>query len=295
MLKREETNTGRVQMDGFDFISAVDLNDALTILAGEAGSACPVAGGTNVVVKARSGRLKDKLLVGIDRIESLSGIREENGKVIIGATTTLAEIANSTLLREKAGVLWQAAQVFADPVIRNRATIGGNIADASPTADTAPPLLVLDAEVVIKSLRGERVIPIDNFFYNVCKTALEDDELIVAVRFRPCATGAFVKLGLRNAMAKTLISAAAILRMDEANVVRECAIAMGSVAPRPIRARHAEEVLLGKTLSEETLALMKRAVLADIDPIESIRASVFYRANVACTIAERAVHRAANN
>lgn len=279
-------------MDGFDFISAVDLHDALTILARESGNACPVAGATNVVVKEQSGRLKDKLLVGIDRIDALKGIREEDGYIHIGALTTLAEIADSALLREKASVLWQAAQVFADPVIRNRATIGGNIADASPTADTAPPLLALGAEVVLQSLRGERILPLDSFFFNVCKTALEDDELITAVRFRPCKTGAFVKLGLRNAMAKTLISAAAIVQLDDAGKVYACAIAMGSVAPRPIRAKNAEAALIGKPLNDETLALMKTALMEDIDPIESIRASAFYRANVACTIAERAVRSA---
>lgn len=279
-------------MDGFDFISAVDLHDALTILARESGNVCPVAGATNVVVKAQSGRLKDKLLVGIDRIDALRGIREGDGYITIGALTTLAEIADSAILREKANVLWQAAQVFADPVIRNRATIGGNIADASPTADTAPPLLALGAEVVLQSLRGERTLPLDSFFYNVCKTALEEDELIIAVRFRPCATGVFVKLGLRNAMAKTLISAAAVIQLDDAGKIAACAIAMGSVAPRPIRAKKAEAALVGKPLTDESIALMKTALMEDIDPIESIRASAFYRANVACSIAERAVRSA---
>lgn len=280
-------------MSGFDFISANSLNDALSILAKEAGRACPVAGATNVVVKAQSGRLKDKLLVNLDSLDELRGIRETGGYVLIGALTTLAEIASSELIRENGSVLWQAAQQFADPVIRNRATIGGNIADASPTADTAPPLLALDAEVMIRSLRGERVLALDDFFFNVCKTALAEDELITAVRFRPCKTGVFVKLGLRNAMAKTLISAAAIVQLDEGEKVASCRLAMGSVAPRPIRARHAEQAIVGKALTEETYALMKEAVLQDIDPIESIRASKFYRSNVACTIAERAVRSAA--
>lgn len=280
-------------MSGFDFISANSLNDALSILAKEAGRACPVAGATNVVVKAQSGRLKDKLLVNLDSLDELRGIREKGGYVLIGALTTLAEIASSELIRENGNVLWQAAQQFADPVIRNRATIGGNIADASPTADTAPPLLALDAEVMIRSLRGERILALDDFFFNVCKTALAEDELITAVRFRPCKTGVFVKLGLRNAMAKTLISAAAIVQLDGGGKVTSCRLAMGSVAPRPIRARHAEQAIVGKALTEETYALMKAAVLQDIDPIDSIRASVFYRANVACNIAERAVRSAA--
>lgn len=281
-------------MSGFDFISASSLNDALILLAKEAGHACPVAGATNVTVKAQSGRLKDKLLVNIDPLDELRGIRETEGYVLIGALTTLAEIAKSELIHEKGNVLWQAAQQFADPVIRNRATIGGNIADASPTADTAPPLLALDAEVLIQSLRGQRVLALDDFFYNVCRTMIAEDELITAVRFRPCKTGSFVKLGLRNAMAKTLISAAAIVSMDEEGKVSSCRIAMGSVSPRPIRARHAEQAIIGEPLTEEIYSRMKRAVFEDIDPIESIRASIFYRANVACTIAERAVQGAAN-
>ncbi len=279
-------------MNGFDYIEAKDLNDALTILDRERGNACPVAGGTNVVVKSKAGRIKDKLLVSIDRLDELRGIEETDGYISIGALTTIAQIAESELLKEKAPVLWQAAQVFADPLIRNRATIGGNVADASPTADTAPPLLVLDAEVILQSMRGERILPLDSFFHNVCSTALEDDELVVAVRFRPCKTGAFVKHGLRNAMAKTLISAASIIQLDGEGKVEQCAIAMGSVAPRPIRARNAEDALRGHPLTEETLTRMKEAVKQDIHPIESIRASVFYRSNVACTIAERAVKKA---
>ncbi len=281
-------------MNGFEYISAVDLKDALAILSREAGNACPVAGATNIVVKAQSGRIKDKLLVSIDALDELRGIREEDGFLYIGALTKISMLANSDLLKEKASVLWQAAQVFADPVIRNSATVGGNIADASPTADTAPALLALDAEIILQSVRGERILALDQFFFSVCKTALEDDELITAVRFRPNGTGAFVKLGLRNAMAKTLISACAVVRLDEKGNVADCALAMGSVAPRPIRARTAEQALLGKPLSDASLAEMKKAVLKDIDPIESIRASAFYRANVACTIAERAVRKAAD-
>jgi CO/xanthine dehydrogenase FAD-binding subunit len=279
-------------MNGFDYISAANLQDVLAILSRESGNACPVAGGTNVVVKSKAGRLRDKLLGNIDGIGELRGIREEGGLIRIGALTTLAEISRSELLKAKAHVLWQAAQVFADPVIRNRATIGGNIADASPTADCAPPLLALDAEVVLKSLRGERIVPIGRFFRSVCETALEDDELVTEVRFRPNGTGAFVKLGLRKAMAKTLISAAAIVRLDNGGKVADCAIAMGSVAPRPIRARHAEQAMIGRTPDERAFADMKKALLLDIEPIESIRASVFYRANVACTVAERAVQGA---
>ena len=279
-------------MSGFDFVRAADLQGAMEILAREHDNACLVAGATNVTVKAKTGRLKDKILVSIDGLDALRGIREESGYLYIGALTSIGAIANSQMVKENGRVLWEAAQVFADPVIRNSATIGGNIADASPTADSAPPLLALKADLIINSVRGERVLPIEQFFFSVCQTALQSDEIITAVRFRPNGTGAFLKLGLRKAMAKTLISAAAIVKTDDRETIVECAIALGSVAPRPIRAYHAEEALIGRQLTGDTLAQLKEAVKLDISPIESIRASVFYRTNVCCTLVERAVQHA---
>jgi carbon-monoxide dehydrogenase medium subunit len=279
-------------MNGFDFIRAADLQDAMAILARENEHACLVAGATNVTVKAKAGRLKDKLLVSIDGLDELRGIREEAGYLYIGALTCISTISKSQMIKEKGHILWQAAQVFADPVIRNSATIGGNIADASPTADSAPPLLALKADLIISSVRGERILPIEQFFFSVCQTALQSDEIITAIRFKPSSKGVFVKLGLREAMAKTLISAAAILNLDDEGNVADCTIALGSVAPRPIRAYNAEKALIGKQLNGDTLTQMKEAVKADISPIESIRASIFYRTNVCCTLVERAVKKA---
>lgn len=279
-------------MKGYDFISAADLQDALTILAREKENACLVAGATNVINKANVGKIKDKVLVNIDKLDELRGIKEEDGYIVIGAMTDMSTVAKSQLIKEKGYVLSEAAHVFADPTTMNRATIGGNIADASPAADSAPPLLVLKAEVVIKSVRGERVVPIDQFFVFVGKTVLEPDEIITAVRFKPNNKGAFIKIGLRNALAISVASAAATVKLDADGKVADCAIALGSVAPKPVRAYNAERVLVGKKLTDDVLSEMKEAVKTDISPIDDIRATAFYRSGISSTIVERVVKQA---
>lgn len=279
-------------MNGYDYIRAADLQDALSILSREKENACMVAGATNVINKVNIGKIKDKLLVDLDKLDELRGITEEDGCIVIGAMTDMNTVAKSQLIKEKAYVLWEAAQDFADPITRNKATIGGNIADASPAADSAPPLLVLKAEVVIKSTRGERVVPIEDFFVFVGQTVLEPDELVTAVRFKPSSKGAFIKIGLRNSLAISVASAAAVVELDNTGTVKDCAIALGSVAPTPVRAFNAEKTLIGKKLTDEVIAELKKAVEADISPIDDIRATAFYRLGVSSTIVERAVKKA---
>ena len=125
-------------MNGFDFVSAQDLQDALTILGKEKEHACLVAGATNVMNKMHIGKIQNNVLVSIDLLDELRGIAYQDGYVTIGAMTCMADVARSEVIKQHARVLYEAAQVFADPITRNRATIGGNICDASPAADTAP-------------------------------------------------------------------------------------------------------------------------------------------------------------
>jgi len=280
-------------MNGYDFVSAADLNDALAILSREEENACLIAGATNVINKVHIGKIRDKVLVSIDKLDELRGIREEDGYIVIGALTCMNDVAESDLIKEKGRVLWEAAQVFADPTTRNRATIGGNIADASPAADSAPPLLVLKADIIIKSLRGERIVPAEDFFVFVGKTVLKPDEIITAVRFRPDSVGAFVKMGLRNAIAISVSSAAASVKLGSDGTVEECTIALGSVAPTPVRAYNAEKALIGNKITDESLARMKDALRTDISPIDDTRATAYYRMEVSLTIAGRAVVTAA--
>ena len=281
-------------MKNFAFINAPDIKSALNILDKEGGRTYLVAGGTNALVDIRAGKINERLLVNIRDIGDLAGIKCEGDKLIIGAATTLSEIAASLLVQEKAPALFMAANDFADPTTRASATIAGNIVNASPAADTAPPLLAHQAEVVIVSEKsGHRRVAINDFFLGFGKTVLEPNELITAIEIPVNPMSSFYKLGLRNAMAISVITAAVALQKDEQNVITECTIALGSVAPRPVRALNTEEALIGCEIDENIEGIIAEAIVKDISPIDDIRASAEYRLSVAPVIIKRAILQAA--
>jgi carbon-monoxide dehydrogenase medium subunit len=281
-------------MEQFDFITVTKLEDALCILADKSRHTRIVAGATNVMNNIRSGKINQAELLNINDIKSLNGIEFTDGKIRIGSLTTIAQIAGSSIIKEHAPVLFAAAKVFADPLTRNRATIGGNIADASPAADTAPALLALDARVQARSAKEIRSIPISEFFKGVNKTELRPDEIITAVEFEPNPCGAFEKVGLRKAMAISVVSVAVTLTKDADGTVSSCRIAFGSVAPKPVRAYNAETVLTGNKPSDTLFEMASEAVKLDICPIDDVRATKEYRLSVAGNILQRIFERAYN-
>lgn len=280
-------------MGDFSYIHAADLHSAYAALEQYGATALTVAGGTNVLPLIRAGKSGDRALINIHDIDQLRGIRQEQDRIIIGSLTTIAALAASDLLRQKAPVLWQAANVFADPTTRNSATVGGNLGFASPAADSAPPLLALGAELLLGSASGQRRMPLDEFFVGVNRNALQPNELILAVEFPANSHCAFYKLGLRNAMAISVASAAAALSCDGSGRIQEVKIAMGSVAPRPVRCLHTEQALTGQAVGDGLLPLIEAALAQDISPIDDIRASAAYRLAVAPELVLRTVKKAA--
>lgn len=275
-------------MSGFEYVRTTGIQETLNILAKEKEDSVLVAGATNVMNDIRSRKLQNKILVDISNIGELSGITQEDGMIRIGALTTVADIAKSALLFKQAPALYQAAQVFADPSTCNYATIGGNIAHACPAADTAPPLLALDAEVEIAKKGNIRTLHINNFFLGFYSNQLDDDELIVAIRFKPQRCSAFEKIGLRSAMSIALLSVAVAVEIDQQEKVRTCAIALGAAAPRPVRASHAEAVMIGSKPTPELYAKMAEALCEDIAPNpKSARASKLYREVVGGSLLEK--------
>ena len=274
-------------MKNFEFVKAPDVKAALALLDKEKDNAYLVAGSTNAMVDIRAGKVNNRTIIGISDIEALSGIKFSRGKITIGAATTINEIADSTLLAKKAPALFLAANDFADPTTRNSATIGGNIANASPAADTAPPLLALKADIVIAKKGSKRRVAAEDFFVGVNKTVLEKDELILAVEFSANPHSAFYKLGLRNAMAISVVTAAASVRKDKDGNITDVAIALGSVAPKPIRAYNAEKAVIGKKVDDSVVEALCKAVAKDISPIDDIRATAEYRRDVAPVIVKR--------
>ena len=278
-------------MEKFEFLSVNSVSEAL-----EAINTLPevriVAGATNVMNNIRSGKQKPANLVSLDKLDELRYIKLEDGKVKIGGLTRLADIAESEIIKENAPALHMAANVFADPNTRNRATIAGNICDASPAADSAPSLLVFDATVNLESINGKRSVAITDFFKGVNRTAREDNEIVTSIEFAPCKKSGFYKVGMRNAMAISVVTAAAAIELAEDGTVKDCKIALGSVAPTPKRAVNAEKALIGKKLTEETYESIADIVRGDISPIDDVRATRTYRLGIAPVTVKRAIELA---
>ncbi|ATW27525.1 FAD binding domain-containing protein [Candidatus Formimonas warabiya] len=284
-------------MKNFSYINAGTTREALELLQSERERACLIAGGTNVLPLIRSEKIDHKTLINIRNLKELCYITETKGKVLIGSLTTIADIERSETLRKYAPALTEAARHFADPTTRNSATIGGNLANASPAADTAPPLLALHAVVVVDSAeKGEREIPIGEFFLGVNKTGLESNELMTRIEIPQNGANSsswFIKLGLRNAMAISVVSAAACIEIASGKI-KEAGIALGSVAPTPVRAKTVESRLMGKELSAEVIEEAAQAVVQDISPIDDVRAVKEYRQIVAAVMVKRVLKKIVN-
>jgi carbon-monoxide dehydrogenase medium subunit len=279
----------------FELVRPSSLNEALQVLAAATPKVLPIAGGTNLTVDMRSGRHEPEVIVNIENLPELKGIRREDGQVWVGGGVTIAELLKDGLVAATAPVLRSACAVFANPLIRNRATVGGNLVDGSPAADTAPSLLALDAEIELTSQAGVRRLPLDEFFIHVRKTARRPDEVVTALRWaapEPGAVSAFYKLGLRKADAISVVSVAVVLEV-ESGICRKARIALGSVAPRPLRVKSAEQWLTGKTLSRELF--YEAAALAGeaISPISDLRASADYRRRATIVLTRRMLEKAA--
>lgn len=272
----------------FDLLRPKTLPEALDMLTGA--DVMPIAGGTNVIADLRAEKHHPQALVDLSRLAELRGIRLENGHLMIGGGTTITELLHEPLIAQHAPALVQAARVFANPLIRNRATVGGNLVDASPAADTAPPLLALDAEVELTSAAGTRRVPLADFLVGVRRTLRRPDELLTAVIWPvpgERTASAFHKLGLRKADAISVLSVAVAVTFDDGGRCASVRIALGAVAPTPIRARTAEELLTGEILTPAVIAEAARHAARATRPISDIRGSASYRREVTQVIVRR--------
>lgn len=277
-------------MANTEYLKPTDLQHLQEIMAEHRQRATIIAGGTNLIPQMRVGEKSPDLLIDICDILELSFISEENGSIAIGAATTIAELASSPILAKTSPILASAAKQIGNPQTRNRATVGGNLVHASPCADTAPPLLALDASVQIMGCGGKlRDVSLHEFFRDYKVTELNPDEVLTRITFpKPSVTakGSYTKIGLRNAMSISVASIALMLEM-EGGTCRKARVAAGSVAPVPMRACRVEELLEGRQISETLLEDCSRALSKEISPICDIRGSDEYRSYVASAILKR--------
>jgi CO/xanthine dehydrogenase FAD-binding subunit len=255
----------------------------------------PIAGGTDVMVQI-TGEIgpAPERMIDLWRLDELRGIAIEAGAITLGALTTYTEIRRSALCREQVPALVEAAATIGAAQIQNRGTLGGNVANASPAGDTLPVLLATDAEIVVGGARGERTIPVTEFWVAYRKTALAPDELVLRIRI-PLAPGRevrFRKIGTRRAQAISKVVMALAWREGRRGW-SDVRLALGSVADRPIRATKTERALEGRSPTAETADRAAATLAAEIKPIDDVRSTADYRRVVAARVLHRLIRDAA--
>jgi len=253
-----------------------------------------LCGGTDLLVKMRGGLVSPTLLLDISELDSLRETRKTDGRIEIGAAVTESELLASDTIREHLPLLSIVLGKLGAVQIRNRGTLGGNVVNASPAADSAIPLLLYEAEVILEGSQGERQLPLETFFLGPGKTALAKGEFLRAlsipipnVQFTPF----FHKVGRRKALTIAIASLGALLRVQD-KVIEEIRLAAGSVAPTPLRLRHVETCLNGERLTESLIAEARDLAAQSISPIDDIRASAAYRRTVVADLLERLLEKA---
>lgn len=277
----------------FEYHAPTSLPEALDLLAKYDGKGAVLAGGTDLLVSMKKREVLPEHLISLKGISELKGIHDEKEGIKIGALVTLGEIEHSKMIQDKFRVLWDAAQVMASRQIRNLGTIGGNLCSAAPSADTAPPLIVLDASVEITSSNGRRKVLVENFFKGPGESDLKAGEILTQIMIpNPLkkSSGAYFKLMRRAAMDLAQIGVAACLSFDSGKKTTTGArIALGAVGLTPVRAFKAEQILLNKEINETVGKEAGRIAAQEANPRSSLRASKEYRREMVEVLTKRAV------
>ncbi len=267
----------------YELVSPRTLPGVLSLLAGEPGAWLPIAGGTDVMVQYSAGTLPARKLVSIWNLPELRRIETSADEIQIGAGCTYTDLREHEAINREFPLLSSAASWTGGIANQNRGTLGGNIVNASPAADSLPALLVYDAELLLVSACGERRFPYSGFHIGYRKTQLAPNELIRAVCLKKQFSGYYAharKVGARNAQAISKVCLAALGRIAE-GAVEDIRLAMGSVAPIPLRLTATERIVRGKRIDSQLIHLAKMKAAAEVQPIDDIRSSARYRSAVA--------------
>jgi CO/xanthine dehydrogenase FAD-binding subunit len=280
----------------FDYKIPKTLSEACDLLWDYGDKARLIAGGTDLVIALRNGDLKPSFLVDVTNIPELRKIEERDGRIFIGAAATHSEIASSSIIKKYGRILSDAVAEIGSPQIRNVGTIGGNIINASPAADTLPPLMVLDAVARVTSREGEKEVPLNLLFQGSYETNLRPHEILVNVSFKKLSSvmkTSFVRLARREAMAIARMSVAVILQKEKGKPqLKEVRISLGSVTPTPQRITDVEDILRGKPLDEERLKIASRKISEVMIRHSGVRPTTSYKAPVVETLFMRSLRQA---
>lgn len=280
-------------MKPFDYFSPKSLDEACTVLAQSGDVARVLAGGTDVLVELRKPSTHSpKLIIDIGRIAALKGITESGDSIVIGALTTHDEVHRSELIARYAPLLRSAVSMVGSPQIRNRGTIGGNIMNAAACADTVPPLMALNASLMLTSASGEREIALADFFVQPYVTIARRDEILSEIRFRKLSQAmqsTFVKLGRRNALSIARLSVAVVLKISNKGLTEEARIVPGAAFPSWHRVREAEKILVGQEPSREAFVSAGKKVSEMMISYTGRRWSTEYKEPVIAVLVRRAL------
>lgn len=279
-------------MKKFDYHMPQNLEEAYGLMEEQKGRARYIAGGTDVIVRVKQRAIEPEALISLRHISELKGF-DWNGGLRLGSMTLLREIEKDERIARIFPALRQAVKVLANPQVRNVATVGGNLANAAPSADCAPPLLVLGAIMEIDGPGGGRQVPLEAFFTGPGETCLDVMEVVKAIRIPGMEKGAgtaFLKAG-RVTQDIALINAAALVFM-EGGVCKVCRLAAGAVAPVPLRLKKTEKAIEGRRITPDVLEEIKLLAEKEVNPITDVRTTAEYRRIMSGVLVKRAVEQA---
>ncbi|MDP2646222.1 MAG: xanthine dehydrogenase family protein subunit M [Desulfobacterales bacterium] len=278
----------------FEYLEPKTLKKASSLLHQHGKEAMIIAGGTDLLRQLKLRTVRPRFLINIKPILPIDRISNGSGAALkIGAATTIGSIEHSPVVRAKSFALYEAAHALGSPQIRNLATIGGNLCNAAPSAETAPVLLARQAKAHISGIDGSRIIDLESFFLSAGKTILQKGELLshISIPAAPAGSGeAYIKHGMRSSMDIAVVNVAAFITLTPSgNKARQCFISLGAVAPKPIRAYRAEQIIRGNAPSEKLILEAARLAVEEAQPISDMRASAQYRKDMIAVLTERAL------
>ena len=278
----------------FEYLSPQSVQEACALLMQHGDKAKVLAGGSDVLVKMKDGLIAPAYLVSLKKLDSLKEIRYEKGKgVIIGARATHNELMSNDLLQKKYRSVCEAAHTMAADQIRNIGTVGGNLVNAVPSADLPPILIALDAQARIVGPSRERTVTLEDFFLGPGKTVLKNGEILaeIIIPDQPTTGSNYIKFGLRRAGALAVVGVASSVTVSD-GTCQDVRIVLGAVAPTPIRAPRAENVLRSKKISPELINEAGKIAAEESKPINDIRGSIEYRRNLVDVLTRRSLKAA---
>jgi CO/xanthine dehydrogenase FAD-binding subunit len=282
----------------FEYREPSTLSEAIAILNQYGKEAKVLAGGTDLLVNMKERGWEPRVLVNLKTIPDLRYILfDEKEGLRIGALTTVREVETSSLIREKFPCLHEGARSLGSVQVRNRATIGGNLCNASPAADHAPPLLVLNARVKLVGAGGERIVPLEKFFVGPGATVLDNEVLteIMVPASSQHVQGVYLTISRREAVDLAQVGIAVAARAEDKKTRwRDVRIALGAVAPTPLRAYETEKLLEGRNIQESVIEEAVAKSIEEARPITDLRASEWYRREIVKVLAQRALEQVAN-